>query len=62
MGSDNPPRGDTDKPLQGNEALQLYLSQIVSNVDELSRQAKLLEQIFADTEQLRDKLSAEKKP
>jgi hypothetical protein len=62
MGSNNPPRDETDKPLQGKEALQLYLSQIASNVDELGRQAKLLEQIFADMEQLRNGPAVQDKP
>lgn len=61
MPSDNPTRDDTDRPLEGKDALQLYLAKIMSNVDELSRQAELLEQALETARRLQGELAAIRK-
>jgi hypothetical protein len=59
--SDNPTRDDTDRPLEGKDALQLYIARIMSNVDELSQQAEFLEQALENMKRLQDELEAIRK-
>ena len=61
MPSDNPSRDDADKPLEGKDALQLYIARIMSNVDELSQQAEFLEQALENMKRLQDELEAIRK-
>ena len=61
MPSDNPTRDDTDRSLEGKDALQLYIARIMSNVDELSQQAEFLERALENMKRLQDELEAIRK-
>jgi hypothetical protein len=48
-------------PLEGKDALKLYIAKIMSNVDELSQQAEFLEQALENMKRLHDELEAIRK-